>query len=55
MKSLFTIKCFLVKFLVSLIAAHLTDGVLEDSVLLVEVVYRNLSLGVVVHRRLQEE
>ena len=45
----------LVDFLVSLIAAHLADGVLEHYILLEEVVDGNFTLGVVVHRALEEE
>ncbi len=45
----------LVDFLISLITAHLTDGVLQHGVLLVEVVHSLFALGVVVHWRLEEE
>ena len=45
----------LVNFLVSLVTAHLADGVLQHRVLLVEVVHSLLALGVVVHWRLEEE
>ena len=40
---------------VSLVAAHLTDGVLEHDVLLEEVVDGHLALGEVVHGALEEE
>ena len=45
----------LVDFLISLVTAHLADGVLQHRVLLVEVVHSLLALGVVVHWRLEEE
>ena len=45
----------LVDFFVSLVAAHLADGVLEHDVLLEEVVYGHLVDGVVVLRALEEE
>ena len=45
----------LVNLLVSLVAAHFADGVLQHGVLLEEVVDRFLALGVVVHRGLEEE
>ena len=45
----------LVDFLISLVTAHLADGVLQHGVLLVEVVHSLLALGVVVHWRLEEE
>ena len=45
----------LVDSLVSLVAAHLADGVLEHDILLEEVVHWHLTLGVVVHRALEEE
>ena len=49
------IRGILVYFLVSLIATHLTDGILQHGVLLIEVVDSLLALGIVMHRRLQEE
>lgn len=45
----------LIEFFVSLVTTHFANCVLEHGVLLIEVVYRNLVLCVVVHRRLQEE
>lgn len=48
-------RSYLIYFLVSLVTAHLTDGVLEHSVLLKEVVDSFLALSVVVHRALEEE
>lgn len=41
--------------LVGLIAAHLTDGILEHDVLVEKIVDRLFSLCVVVHRTLEEE
>ncbi len=48
------LKC-LIDFLVSLIAAHLTDGVLEHYILLEQVVNGYLVLSIVMHRALKEE
>ena len=45
----------LVYFLICLIAAHLTNGVLEHNVLVEEVVDSFLALSVIVHRALEEE
>lgn len=45
----------LVDGLVSGVASHLADGVLQHHILLEEVVDRYLVLGVVVHRALEEE
>ena len=39
-----------VNLFVSLVAAHLADGVLEHNILLEEVVHRHFVLSVVVHR-----
>ncbi len=44
-----------VNLFVSLVAAHLADGVLEHNILLEEVVHRHFVLSVVVHRALEEE
>ena len=41
-----------IDFLVSLVTAHLADSILEHHVLLEKVVYRHLTLSVVVHRAL---
>ena len=49
------IRTLLVNLFVSLVASHFADGVLQHGVLLVEVVDGFLALGVVVHRRLEEE
>ncbi len=46
---------YLVDFFVSLIATHFADSVLQHGVLLEEMVDRNFTLGVVVHRALEEE
>ena len=45
----------LIYFLISLIASHFADSILQHGVLLEEVVDRFLALGVVVHRSLEEE
>ena len=45
----------LVDCLVGRVAAHFADGVFEHYVLLEEVVYGHFTLGVVVHRALEEE
>ena len=45
----------LVDLLVSLVATHLAEGVLQHHILLEEVVDRYLTLCIVVHRALQEE
>ena len=45
----------LIDFLVSLIATHLADSVLEHYILLEQVVNGDLILCVIVHRALQEE
>lgn len=48
-------KIFLVDFFISLVTAHLADGVLQHGVLLVEVVHSLFTLSVIVHWRLEEE
>ena len=45
----------LVNLFVSLVAAHLTDGVLQHHILLEQVVNGDFVLGVVMHRALEEE
>ena len=44
-----------IDFFVSLITTHLTDSVLQHNILLEQVVHRNFTLCVVMHRALQEE
>ena len=45
----------LIDFFIWLVTAHLADGILQHGVLLIEMVNSFLTLGVVVHRTLQEE
>lgn len=44
-----------VYFLVSLVSAHLADGIFQHCVLLIEVVDRLFTLGIVVHGTLEEK
>ena len=45
----------LIDLFVGFVAAHFADGVFEHGVLLIEMINGLLALGVVVHRRLEEE
>lgn len=49
------LQIYLIDFLVSLIATHLADSVLEHHILLEQVINGNLILCVIVHRALEEE
>mgnify|MGYP001125850602 CR=1 FL=1 len=45
----------LVYFFVSFIASHLAQSILQHDILLEQMIYRNFTLCIIMHRALQEE
>ncbi len=53
--SLFVLQNTSVYLFVRFVTAHLADSVFEHGILLEEMIYRHLALGIVMHRTLKEE